>query len=254
MTRLEESGARIEIPRREIARYLGYRGVRPDAASAAQIEDCVRRLQSACRPRAVWGCCPLEITDLPSSNEPSAHSADDSPAAPSQETSAGTVLPAARFRIRSMTFTSRALARALRGCHLVVLMAATIGPGADFLIRRAEAVSMAEAAVFQAAGAAMAEAWCDEVNRRIAADMREQGLYARPRFSPGYGDVPLVLQRDFEALLHLPVSCGISLTDSLLMVPSKSVTAFIGLSAREEPCAPAGCEVCGHRSVCSFSR
>ncbi len=231
MTRLEEAGERIDIPRREIARYLGYRGVAPDAVSAAQIESCACRLQAACRPRAAWECYPLEVTRPSPAN--------------------GT---AARFRIQSMTFTSRALSRTLSGCSQVVLMAATIGPGADFLIRRAEAVSMAEAAVFQAAGAAMAEAWCDEVNRRIAATMREKGLYVRPRFSPGYGDVPLTLQKDFETLLQMPASCGISLTDSLLMVPSKSVTAMIGLSGHEEPCVPAGCEVCGHRDTCSFRR
>ena len=51
----------------------------------------------------------------------------------------------------------------------------------------------------------------------------------KPRFSPGYGDVPLEIQKDIVMLLDCAKRIGVSLNDSLLMSPSKSVTAFIGL-------------------------
>ena len=227
MTRYEASGDSILVSRGETARYLGYRGIAPKGPAADRIEDCIAQLQAKCRPKAIWECFPLKME--------------------------GAAVPVL-FHIQDMTFASRDLARNLQGCRRIVLMAATIGAEADFLIRRAEAADMSDAAIFQAAGAAMAEAWCDEVNRRITAAASKAGLYARPRFSPGYGDVPLSVQKDFSSLLDMPRSCGISLTDTFLMVPSKSVTAFIGLSEQETPCIPAGCEVCKARTGCRYRR
>lgn len=226
MTVYETAGTAVGIPKREVFRYLGYRGITPDETVLDRIEEAVPKLQKESRPRSAWNVFPLAL----SSSSPG------------------------DIQIGSLRFASRQLAGNLRGCSCVVLMAATIGPGADFLIRRAEAVSMLDAAIFQAAGAAMAEAWCDEVNRRIIGAMKEQKLFPRPRFSPGYGDVPLALQKDFSALLQMPQTCGISLTDTLLMVPSKSVTAFIGFSGHEEPCILEGCEVCSHAADCAFRR
>ena len=49
------------------------------------------------------------------------------------------------------------------------------------------------------------------------------------RFSPGYGDLPLDVQRPLFAALDVPRKIGVSLTDSLLMAPSKSVSAIIGI-------------------------
>ena len=50
------------------------------------------------------------------------------------------------------------------------------------------------------------------------------------RDSPGYGDFPLEAQREILVILDTPRKIGVSLTDSLLMVPSKSVSAVIGVA------------------------
>ena len=98
------------------------------------------------------------------------------------------------------------------------------------------------------------EALCDEVNEKIRKEAEERGLYARPRFSPGYGDFPLEVQRDFERILMMRKKTGIALTDSLLMTPTKSVTAVIGLSPEKRPCHKAGCEECAMAKTCEYSR
>ena len=87
---------------------------------------------------------------------------------------------------------------------------------------------MIDALIYQAAGAEMIEAYVDELNTKLKIQAAAEGYKLRPRFSPGYGDLPIDLQRDFSRILQLPKTCGITLTDTLLMVPSKSVTAFIG--------------------------
>ena len=57
----------------------------------------------------------------------------------------------------------------------------------------------------------------------------KSGARLRPRFSPGYGDLPLEMQKDIFSLLGCPSNVGITLNESLIMSPSKSVTAIVGI-------------------------
>ncbi len=124
------------------------------------------------------------------------------------------------------TVKSAALAKNLQGCRSVLLFAATVGMELDRLIAKYGRLSPAKALFLQAIGAERIEALCDA----FCHDMRTQYRCAlRPRFSPGYGDLPLTVQKDIFAALNCTAKVGIYLTDSLLMSPSKSVTAFVGI-------------------------
>ena len=84
------------------------------------------------------------------------------------------------------------------------------------------------AAVFQATGAMYIEEVVDFANNQIVQIEKNQNNFTRPRFSPGFGDVSLEVQKDFFSLL--PCSkIGLSLMDTLIMAPEKSVTAFVGI-------------------------
>ena len=122
------------------------------------------------------------------------------------------------------------LMRNLSGCQRIILFAATIGLEMDRLIARAERLSPAAAVMLQAIGSERVEAVCDAFNNEQKEQLLQQGLYTRPRFSPGYGDLPLQLQKDIFAVLDCPRRIGISLNESLMMSPGKSVTAIIGIS------------------------
>lgn len=125
---------------------------------------------------------------------------------------------------------SKGLCRALEGCESIILFAATVGVGIDRLIARYSLVSPARSLMLQAIGTERAEALCDIFCREIAAEKAKCGLVTRPRFSPGYGDLPLEMQRDIFAALDCPKHIGVSLGESLLMSPSKSVTAIMGVT------------------------
>jgi cobalamin-dependent methionine synthase I len=88
--------------------------------------------------------------------------------------------------------------------------------------------SGADALIVQAVGAALIERHMDAVEDEIRAELAP-GESLLTRYSPGYGDFPLEAQRSILALLDTPRKIGVSLTDSLLMVPSKSVSAVIGV-------------------------
>ena len=129
---------------------------------------------------------------------------------------------------------SKDLAKALRGSREVVLFAATIGLEVDRYIAKYQHISATRALLAQAFGAERIEALCD-------AFCDEMG--AARRFSPGYGDFPLEAQTEIFALLDCSRKIGLSLTESLLMMPSKSVTAVFGVGCERDEAAHK-CENC----------
>lgn len=124
---------------------------------------------------------------------------------------------------------SQNLRKNLEGCKSIVLFAATVGIGIDRLVARYSSISPTKALIFQAIGAERIESLCDTFDREIIAKKESEGFVTCPRFSAGYGDFPLDAQRSIFAVLDVQKRIGLTLNESLLMSPSKSVTAIIGV-------------------------
>ena len=157
---------------------------------------------------------------------------------------------ATAFKIFSLTATSFAPSATT---ITPVIFGATVGLEADRLIKRYSRLDTARAVMLQAIGAERIEALCDAFCADIEENVAERGLFTRPRFSPGYGDLPLEIQRDFVRVLDCRRKIGVTLNESLLMSPSKSVTAIIGLS--DKPCGVTSgdCGYCGKRD-CAYRK
>ncbi|MDD6881380.1 MAG: vitamin B12 dependent-methionine synthase activation domain-containing protein [Firmicutes bacterium] len=151
------------------------------------------------------------------------------------------------------TIESDNLSNNLKDCQSVIIFAATIGIEIDRLIARYGRLSPVKALAFQAIGAERIESLCNEFNREMTLEQSGLGFYTRARFSPGYGDLELSYQKDIFRVLDCSRKIGLSLNDSLLMSPSKSVTAIIGVSNIEKNCTKKGCSSCEKRD-CSFRR
>ena len=121
------------------------------------------------------------------------------------------------------------LAKNLSGCKNAVIFAATVGPQIDRLIKKYSSLSPAKALCLQAFGNERIEALCDTFNKQITECQAAEGNATRPRFSAGYGDFELSGQRDIFKVLCCEKQIGVTLNDSLLMTPQKSVTAVIGI-------------------------
>ena len=132
-----------------------------------------------------------------------------------------------------------------------VVFAATIGLELDRLIARYSRLQPVKALMFQAIGAERVEALCDAFNEEVKCRAAENGESTRPRFSPGYGDVPLALQADIFCVLDCPRKIGLSLNASLLMTPSKSVTAIIGVGKGPKQPDKEKCSACT-KGDCAF--
>ena len=126
---------------------------------------------------------------------------------------------------------SQSLRRHLAGCTGILLFACTAGVEMDRLAARAALRSPVHGLLMHAAGAERVESGCDALGAALAERFPRREL--TPRFSPGYGDLPLALQRQVMAALDCGRTVGITLTDSLLMRPTKSVTAILGMKGRE---------------------
>lgn len=148
---------------------------------------------------------------------------------------------------------SKSLAANLCGCEKTVAFAATVGIEIDRLINRYENIYPLKAYAFQAVGAERVESLCNFFCDKIAERKATEGLFTRPRFSCGYGDFPLEKQRDFFAALDCGRKIGLTLNDGMLMSPSKSVTALIGLS-REPSKKEFSCKNCNRYESCGFHR
>ena len=188
----------------EIARYLGYQKVAvPDEQVSTLIKAAAGEMLDVIQPQSV-----CEKFDLTVEYD--------------EKKDFGLVA------FSDVTIKSKDLARNLRNCSQIVLFAATLGPQCDQLIRRAQVKDQVKAAVFQATGAMYIEKCVDLLNEKIKQDAEAQGKTTRPRFSPGYGDLSLGVQKSFFRLLPCQ-RIGLTLMDSLVMSPEKSVTAFVGV-------------------------
>ena len=184
---------------KETARYLGYsRTVSPDQDVSGLMEKAADEMAAIMKPQAVF-----EVFDL-------------------------TVGLESELSFADVFLHSRDLSRNLAGCSKVALLAATLGPQVDALIRRHSSTDPVYASILQATGPMYIEELVDLVNEEIKKIAASQGLKTKPRYSPGYGDVSLEVQKDFFRLLPC-TRIGLTLMDTLIMAPEKSVTAFVGL-------------------------
>ena len=117
--------------------------------------------------------------------------------------------------------------------HEVAFLCGTIGAEFDTWQRRLSALSAADALLSQQIGLEAVEKVMDDLEEEARKEIetegkREEGRGKRlkPRRSPGYGDLPIELSREIINCLDATKKIGVSITDSNLLVPSKSVTAI----------------------------
>ena len=144
----------------------------------------------------------------------------------------------------AFSINSKALSDNLSGCKNCILFGATLGAGLDRIISKYSLISPLKSLICQNIGSEYIENYCDYLCDKFKKDL---ACFTKPRFSPGYMDLDLFVQKDIFDLLKLSKHCGITLTESLIMRPSKSVTAFLGLS--DKPCEnPLKCSLCDKKN------
>jgi len=137
-----------------------------------------------------------------------------------------------------VAFTSRSLSRMLHGCSQVLLMGATAGGMIMEEISKATASDdLTRAVVLDAVASEMTDHALNWIMSYADLDIRRSSLkLMKKRFSAGYGDFSLMNQRTMFEMLSME-RIGVSITETCILVPEKSVTAIagIGTAADELP-------------------
>lgn len=216
------------LDRKEVLRYLGYRGqeVTPelDARLDAAIASCLA-IGRARASIAVYRVAGRE--ELP----------DGTP----QVTLADTAL----------TLVGTSMQRHMRGARKVGVLAVTIGMGVERELKRLSLTDRLGQVLFDAAATTMVERAADAAEATLVGMAAREGLYTNFRFSPGYGDMPMQTQHVLLDALDAR-RLGITLSPTLLMTPTKSVTAVVGMFDAPQPSTHASCADCFCRAFCNL--
>lgn len=204
----------IEMPLDEVLRYMGCNSVAPSEIFALATRA-IDILQRHIRPKACY-----RIIDNPGAED--------------------NVLD-----FGCMQIESEGLLAHLANSAQVCVFAATVGIEVDRLILRYSQSEPSLALALQSAGAAAIESYCDILCRDVLHTNAQ-------RYSAGYGDLPLTAQKSIFSFLDCTRSIGLTLTDGCMMMPSKSVTAFVAI---QKHCATekSKCATCT-KTDCEFRR
>lgn len=186
------------INKREAFRYMGFKKTEPDARFLSLADDCEQIVLEAANPKLVF-----RVFDI-LSREDKIILSDTKLALPGQQ-------------IKNL----------LKDSNRCCVFAATLGVSVDALIRRLEIKDITLGFIADNLASALVEQICDKAEDVIKTSLDNATL--TPRFSCGYGDLPLSLQGDFLSALNAQCKIGLTVTDTLIMTPRKSVTAVLGI-------------------------
>ena len=154
----------------------------------------------------------------------------------------------------AMIPAGRSVQEMLSPCDEAILIAGTLGVQSERLLLRMQAQDAAKALLLDAVLSAGIEALMDAQEDALRSQLEAEGLYLTDRFSPGYGDMPLAQSREICEVLGAQRCIGLTVSQSGILIPRKSVTAVMGVSGVPVKRRPKGCEGCGHRETCALSR
>ena len=128
-----------------------------------------------------------------------------------------------------LAISSRKVVDWMKGCHQLYLTAVTLGDALDKTVSELTLNNqMTLGFLLNAYGAEAAEALMESLDQHLRAKAQTEDFQTTKRYSPGYGDWDISAQKELLSLIHAD-QIGITLTESYLMIPEKSVSAIIGV-------------------------
>ena len=142
----------------------------------------------------------------------------------------------------------------LKTCDQVIFMAATLGTAIDVETKRLSLKDMGDMLVFDAVCNAGIEAFANDFQEELAQKYAKQHRYLTDRFSCGYGDLRIDIQKTFCERLDTKRKIGLFVNESSLLIPLKSITAMIGISDKKQEKRISGCAYCDLKDTCELRK
>ncbi len=149
--------------------------------------------------------------------------------------------------IKNRVFNSNDIDKLLESSEKVIILAVTLGVTIEQQLRKYSISNKLYSVISDALLSSMVEDYQESVIDEIKQDYPSK--HFTDAFAPGYGDMDIKYQRDIFDLLQLEKRVGINLTDTMLMIPRKSITCIIGISDIKQK-KMIGCETCNMKETC----
>lgn len=217
--------SQIKIDKSELLRYLGYKNEKVDQETQRILKESINELYDLSQLKYVY-----KIFEIKKTNN--------------------TICLEDQIEIRS-----KDLYKLFINCEKTAVFAANLGFCVERKIQYYSQTNLSKAVVFDACATTYIEALCDYIESEIRqiAEKEEQSITYR--FSPGYGDLPIHHQKEILSALEADKFIGLSCSPSSLLIPRKSVTAFIGFKKdKDKVMMKKQCINCNRYKDCNFSK
>ena len=213
------------IDKREVLRYLGYRDQILDSRIDNLIDECIGEIGFLVRPRYIYKLFDIYRKD-------------------------GKIY----LQRCILNLEGKDIATHLERAKACILMAVTLGNVVDTKIRYYEKIDMTKAWILDACATAAVEEIADNLCNEIEKNISYQDKKLTCRYSPGYGDFPLELQRDFISALRADRAIGLNVSSHSILIPKKSITAIVGVIDKKQFTQQEACLNCNKFLDCEFRK
>lgn len=220
-----ERGNILGAYKEEVLRYLGYKNQKIQQSLNDLIDECIKEVQGYIKPKYIF-----EIYDIKKSKD--------------------------KIELISsiLTFRGKDIINHLKDSKKCVVMAVTLGNDIDTKIRYYEKFNLTKALILDACATSAVENLCDKVQEDIKNKAKSINMGITFRYSPGYGDFSIDIQKDIISSLEANKKIGLSSTENYILIPRKSVTAVIGFQEESIKSKPVTCELCNKYDSCEYKK
>ena len=216
----------ISIDREEVLRYLEYKGQDIDNNLIEIIEECRNLTKDRINPRYTFRVYSIKqkykgIIELEGTN---------------------------------LILESNDLYEILKDCNECILMAATLGINIEKDIKKYSCTELTKGIIIDSCATTAIEEVCDRVQNEIENNILKNGQYLTFRYSPGYGDLSIEKNTEILTILNGQKEIGLTITNSGIMIPRKSVIAIIGITDKKVEQDKTSCSTCKNKSKCKFKK
>ncbi len=209
----------------EVLRYLGYRNQVLDKATNDLIDESMNEMRSLIKVRYIY-----EFFNIIREEDKICLSNSNS------------------------SLTGEDIKKHLDKSEVCVLMAVTIGNSVDAKIRYYEKISMTKAVILDACATTVIEELCDKVCEELEEIVHKENKTLTSRYSPGYGDFPIDIQKKFLTILNAEKAIGLTASSHSILIPRKSITAIVGVVEKDNNIEKVSCLNCNKYSNCMFRK
>ena len=196
----------VSLDKLEVLRYLGHNGQEIDSDLNLRINECIKETKKEIDTKYIY-----EIYDIKNDLD----------------------LYTIEFKNTNLILKSKDVSELLKDCDKCVLMCATLGFNIEKNIRRYSYNDLTKGIIVDACATTSIEEICDLIQDNILQQMSKEGNSLTMRYCPGYGDLDISAIKDILQVLDAHKRIGVTVTNTGIMIPRKSVVALIGITNKK---------------------